>query len=738
MVNCDRCESAIRRSAHGVVFERWQKLLACLLLFTGSVTAAPIRDSINQFEVDFESRALWYSISSYDPKPGGNESYWVRLDTKNDIKSTTLGRLWASPSGGRFVCWQPPGIDSVYNNFYVTESGEDLCVENTTQNPATPYTWIRQEPPGNATRLAWTSEPDWFALNVYAGLDDKWTLAIYHWPDIHRGLEKGSGAICGLSCVGGCTLGRHYTVQSGLAAYLLQEHLEADISVNPDSGNLRVVFQSGIENPRTVDETLALVEIPADEDPAITNDDAIQKRPLRDRHQVHIGETGQFWYGWKGHPRFSPNGKWLAYLATDRLQDESAEKELLVVPASGTKEQIRDAISVNVTSLINRTVTNFQWSCNSQCIMFQVSSEGDSPVFQANLKDGQWEIQSLDNPVVSGGATITQFEASEDGLELFALTSSLSEPPSVVQLQRNGDWDTGQFHCNWQTTEQPCKKIAQIQSASESVVEHRQRSVRQVNSEGRSVDYFVVSNSSCTATTPCPVVLRVHGGPNGVWESAYDPVTYALAEAGYVVVLPNPTGSIGYGQSFTDAVKKQWGGAAFDDVINVMNEAIDLPYVDQNRIYGMGHSYGGYLMNYFLVDGQSKAKTQPKFRFNAIVTNNGVWDLRGFACETDQPWFALDQLGLAYQDSACDSQELLEFNPIDRAEYLQNIPTLVAYSPDDRRVPSEFQNELLFEQLKDTFVDTPEALVLKGGHRLPPAEWSRVLEQSLKHFDAHQ
>ena len=347
-------------------------------------------------------------------------------------------------------------------------------------------------------------------------------------------------------------------------------------------------------------------------------------------------------------------------------------------------------------------------------------------------------MPAIENPVATGVSTVTQFEASEDGLELFVLNSSLSTPPSIVRLQRIGPWDTGLFHCSAKTLMEQCQTIVTTPRDSDSVVAHKE-SVQPKDSSEHPVDYFVVRSNECSSSKLCPLVVRVHGGPNGVSDSAFDPITYGLAKSGYVVLLPNPTGSIGFGQPFTDAVKKQWGGAVVDDVIKVVNQALDLPYVDRDRVYGMGNSYGGYMMNYFLVDGQSEAKTQLKFHFNAIVTVNGVWDLRDFACSTDQPWFAFDQLGFAEGDDECkDYGKLIDFNPIERAEHIQSIPTLVVYSLNDRRVRSEFQNKILFERLKESFEDTPDPLVLKGGHSLRDSERYSVLEHALKHFGTHQ
>lgn len=71
-----------------------------------------------------------------------------------------------------------------------------------------------------------------------------------------------------------------------------------------------------------------------------------------------------------------------------------------------------------------------------------------------------------------------------------------------------------------------------------------------------------------------------------------------FAEQGYVVVMPNPTGSTGYGQAFTDGIATEWGGRPYNDLVNCF-EYIEgnLPYVDTQNAVALGASYGGYMIS---------------------------------------------------------------------------------------------------------------------------------------------
>ena len=79
-----------------------------------------------------------------------------------------------------------------------------------------------------------------------------------------------------------------------------------------------------------------------------------------------------------------------------------------------------------------------------------------------------------------------------------------------------------------------------------------------------------------------PVLMLIHGGPQGAWGESW---TYrwnaqVFAGAGYLVVMPNPRGSTGYGQKFIDEINGDWGGRAFDDIMAVTDHVATLPYAD--------------------------------------------------------------------------------------------------------------------------------------------------------------
>ncbi|MBK7867220.1 MAG: prolyl oligopeptidase family serine peptidase [Ignavibacteriales bacterium] len=89
--------------------------------------------------------------------------------------------------------------------------------------------------------------------------------------------------------------------------------------------------------------------------------------------------------------------------------------------------------------------------------------------------------------------------------------------------------------------------------------------------------------------------------------------------SGYVVIAPNPRGSTGYGQKFTDEISKDWGGKVYTDLMNVYDYAVkSFKYVDKNNIFAAGASYGGYMINW--IAGHTN-------KFKALVSHAGVFNL---------------------------------------------------------------------------------------------------------------
>ena len=218
------------------------------------------------------------------------------------------------------------------------------------------------------------------------------------------------------------------------------------------------------------------------------------------------------------------------------------------------------------------------------------------------------------------------------------------------------------------------------------------------------VHSFIVKPPGFQGNRKYPMLLLVHGGPQGAWGQSwsYRWNPQVFAGAGYVVVMPNPRGSTGYGQKFTDDINQDWGGKPFDDIIAVVDQMASKPYVDKDRMAAAGGSYGGYMVDWML--GHTD-------RFKAFVSHAGVYDLRSMAGETEELWFPIWEFkGMPWENS-----EL--YAKLSPSYYVKDFktPTLVMHGELDYRVPVG-QGMQLFTALQLQQVPSKIVLFPDEGH----------------------
>ncbi len=177
---------------------------------------------------------------------------------------------------------------------------------------------------------------------------------------------------------------------------------------------------------------------------------------------------------------------------------------------------------------------------------------------------------------------------------------------------------------------------------------------------------------------PIPALLNIHGGPQGsyndAWSNRWNPRVFA--SQGYAVISIDFHGSTGYGQAFTDAINRDWGGKPLEDLQKGLAHALSLdPQIDGSRACGMGASYGGYMVNW--IAGQWPD------RFRCLVNHNGLFDTRAFYYSTEELWFPRWDFGGSYAEAAAMYEK---WNPVAHVDKWQT-PMLVVLGEKDFRVP---------------------------------------------------
>ena len=226
------------------------------------------------------------------------------------------------------------------------------------------------------------------------------------------------------------------------------------------------------------------------------------------------------------------------------------------------------------------------------------------------------------------------------------------------------------------------------------------------NASETRVQYWLVKPPAFDPAKKYPVVFLIHGGPQGAWEDGWsarwNPALWAAQ--GWVVVLPNPRGSTGFGQKFVDEISGDWGGKVMKDLDAVFDAVVKLPYVDASRQGIAGASYGGYAVDWIL--GHTN-------RFKAAVTHDGVFNLESMSLSTEELWFSDWEFG-GFPWSEAARKQYAKWSP---HLFAQNIrtPTLIVTNERDFRVPVD-QGLQMFTVLRGNGVPA-EALVFPDeGH----------------------
>jgi len=204
-----------------------------------------------------------------------------------------------------------------------------------------------------------------------------------------------------------------------------------------------------------------------------------------------------------------------------------------------------------------------------------------------------------------------------------------------------------------------------------------------------------------------PLVVEIHGGPHAMWTTSGTMwhEFQTLAARGYVVFWSNPRGSAGYGETFMTAIERNWGEVTASDVLAGVETAVDRAYVDEDQLFVTGGSFGGFATAWMV--GTTD-------RFEAAVSQRGVYDLAGFYGSTDGAYKLVE--GDFDTTPWAEPEFLRERSPAGHAQDVTT-PTLLLHSEDDYRTPV-CTAELFHRILRKHGVDTRLVRYPDEGHEL--------------------
>jgi len=387
-----------------------------------------------------------------------------------------------------------------------------------------------------------------------------------------------------------------------------------------------------------------------------TNNDVFLKR-VNSEEEENISKEN---LGSDAYPIFSPDGNFIAYVSMRRGGFEADKHNIIIY-------NIKTGSRKNLTSEFKYSVNEFIFSPKGNYIYFTASKSAFIPIFRVRLKDKK--IEKISPDIYASDINI-----SGNGKYLVFFNQSVTYPKEIFKILICG------------------KKFSQVTNFNKSVFNGiRMNSIERFTFEGSGkniVEGLMIKPPFFDPNKKYPMVFLIHGGPQGAWgdDFHFRWNMSLFASTGYVVAAINFHGSRGYGQRFTDAVSKDWGGAPFVDLVKGQKYLVEnYPFIDENRIVAAGASYGGFMINWIAGNYDHF-----KYPFKCLVSHDGIFDSRSMYYSTEELWFEEWEYG----GTPWNSDLYEKFNPAGFVEKFK-IPMLIIHGEKDFRVPVS-QGMMLF------------------------------------------
>lgn len=387
-----------------------------------------------------------------------------------------------------------------------------------------------------------------------------------------------------------------------------------------------------------------------------------------------------------GDAVFSADDRYIAYVGNDAEFKNATHGHVFIYDTeTGVTTKLTESLDIPVGDYavadVQQGVTTptIVWTEQND-LYFQVSTMGDVRLYYATLDGAIY-------PASPEGEHMYGYDVSKDGS--FALMT-VSNPTFVGEL----------FHYEITTGER--KLLTNFNDAFLNEVEIvTPEAIQFKGANDWDVHGWLMKPAGYVEGEKYPLIVEIHGGPHTMYANTFFHELQLLAAQGYGVVYLNPRGSQGYSQQFVDAVRGDYGGGDYKDIMDGLDAVLtENDWIDESCLCVTGGSYGGFMTNWIV--GQTN-------RFKAAVTQRSISNWISFFGVSDIGYFfskwqiAADMM---------DVEKLWNHSPLKYAKNIET-PLLILHSEKDFRCPIE-QGEQLFITLRTMgkevgFVRFPES-----------------------------
>jgi len=419
----------------------------------------------------------------------------------------------------------------------------------------------------------------------------------------------------------------------------------------------------------------------------------------------------------EGEPRYSPDGRWLAYIRTaDPARWAGSEHILLLPRQGGSPRDITSSFDegpslaalgfLSSAGLIPRKGTGefLGWSSDSSRLLFTGQKGMRHLLYAVSVEGSAKVVYGPENSVVRAAGLNTT------GTSVGFSRESPDEPPEAFVMSLAGGAPI---------------KVSTANAGLPKLPPGKTRVIHWKSRDGLEIEGLLTLPFAYETGKKYPLVLAIHGGPMSYFSQRFTgeagvicPVA-SLAARGYAILEPNVRGTGGYGQKFRFANLNDWGGRDYEDLMAGTDYVISMGVADPKRLAVMGWSYGGYMTSWVV--------TQTP-RFKAAIDGAGITDLVSFTGTTDIPSFVPDYLSGEFWNGFALYQAR---SPIYHVKGVTT-PTLILQGGNDARVPPT-QSYELYNALKRQGVTTQMVIYPGEGHSPEaPKDMMDVMQRQLE------
>jgi dipeptidyl aminopeptidase/acylaminoacyl peptidase len=386
----------------------------------------------------------------------------------------------------------------------------------------------------------------------------------------------------------------------------------------------------------------------------------------------------------RARPEWSPDGKWIVFLEGDEKKFGAYSMEhLLFVPADGSGAPTR----VKAVDDLDRGVGGLRFSADGKSLIVLVTDDRSvypasaSQTAIARIMPGPVVISSLTN---GGGHTVVLSGNDVEPTEVYAL-----EGAALRQLTHQND-----------------PLLAQLELAPTEEVNFKSK-------DGTEVHGLLTYPVGYVKGSKVPLLLRIHGGPNGQDQHSFSAERQWFAANGYAVLAVNYRGSSGRGQKYSRSIFADWGHYEVEDLQAGVDHVIQMGVADPDRLGVGGWSYGGILTDYMIATDS---------RFKAATSGAGTAFTVAFY-GTDQYIIQYDyEIGPPWNPKSWETYQKISY-PFLHADRIKT-PTLFLGGERDFNVPVQ-GGQQMYQALRSLGIDTQLIIYPNENHGITRPSYVR-------------